>query len=465
MALDPQDTGTDDEAQAQPAAAPSPALQDFQSAFTHPDAQDWAGEVSTRLNDYFQRRQLADNNAATGQQFVNDVDQFKSGMVKMVQADPHAVHTALDIVPPTISGIISNMPGVPDAEDHHAAITGHMQSEIAAAAVTKAAETHEDLARSMLSDDRIKSVLGDDNHAALSNYTDMQASARERDAVAARGQAAAVKAEIADQSGRNYLGALVDPNNGTPRSPPGWNQAIMADMRVPPQDKVALFNAHEQLGQNGDAQTDPHALVDMVGRLANGTAAQRDLYPMVGSRMSLADVGTLSQALRQPEAAGQLHDTLQSARRQIAPNGDIAEVNAFGRFVNWLMPQVRKGAILDPTHEDWVGHAAANFGVTGNDLFSKGEYDPSRSFAANATNPAGVNKAMGMVGPGVTKSVKSLGEIFGNPVAKAGPPLKDYMADYEANQARTNPTETTAPPLGPKGKDYMADYEANQGKK
>ncbi len=39
--------------------------------------------------------------------------------------------------------------------------------------------------------------------------------------------------------------------------------------------------------------------------------------------------------------------------------------------MNWLMPQVRQGAILDPVHEDWIGNAAANFHVTGDDLVAR----------------------------------------------------------------------------------------------
>src|SRR5216684_2420130 len=158
----------EDDEQQQPAGSPSPALQDFKNTFTHPDAQDWAGEVTTRLNDYFQRRQIAADNMAAGQNFVNDIDQFKSGLVSMVQSDPNAVHTALDIVPPTLASVISSMPNAPDdAEDHHAALTSHLQSEIAAAAVTSAAFKDAGLAHGMLDNPRIADVLGDDAVSSL----------------------------------------------------------------------------------------------------------------------------------------------------------------------------------------------------------------------------------------------------------------------------------------------------------
>jgi hypothetical protein len=110
----------------------------------------------------------------------------------------------------------------------------------------------------------------------------------------------------------------------------------------------------------------------MVSRLANGSASQRDLYPHLGVSLSMADVGTLAQAKLQPAFAKNLDATMQEAVQRFAPNGDIAETRALGRFVNWLMPQVRQGANVDPTHPDWVlgenGVDPNQFRVTGNDL-------------------------------------------------------------------------------------------------
>src|SRR5579859_6759653 len=395
MAL--EDAAPEDQTPAAPQPGdPSAPLQDFRDAFTHPEAQAWAGEVTTRLNDYFQRRQIADEANATGQQFVQDVDQFKSGLVNMVKADPSAVHTALDIVPPTMGALISNVPGGPpaDAEDHHNALVGHMQAEIAAAAITSAAETNTGVAKALLANDRIAGVLGD-GAQHLGTYIDMQAAARERDAAAARGQNAVAQAEIADKSARNYIGAMVDPNTGKPRSPPGWNQAVMADDSVPPADKVALFNAHEQLGRNGDAETDPHVAMDLVNRAANGQATQRDVYPHLGARVSLADADTLIGAIRSPTYIRQINDTIQSARQVIAPDGDIAQTRALGRYVSWMLPQLRTGAPVDPMHESWVGQAAPAFQVNGDDLVAR-PVQPNRPslgqiFAGNELRPLPMN--------------------------------------------------------------------------
>lgn len=389
MALDDEDEAP------LPQGTASPALQEFPDVFTHPAAKEWASEAATRLNDYFQRRQLAENAAAVGQDFVNNVDQFKSGLVSMVQSDPHAVHVALDLVPSTVSALINGMPNAPgNSDEHHAALTGHMQSEIAAAAVTSAAESHEGVARALLGNERIQSVLGD-AVGPLGVYTDMQAAARQRDQEADRGQAQAAQVEIADNSARNYIGALVDPNNGKPRSPPGWNQAVMADNKVPPQLKVDLFDVHERLGTNGDAQTDPHALMAMVQQMAQGQTRQNAIYPMLGNNLSLADAGTLFAAAGNQKTIQTLDATLQAAARQIAPNGDIGETRALGRFINWLIPAWGRGGSIDPRDEDYIIPSGDetdayrfwnSFRVNGDDLI--GGSIPGTSSGLDPTNTA-----------------------------------------------------------------------------
>ncbi len=140
---------------------------------------------------------------------------------------------------------------------------------------------------------------------------------------------------------------------------------------MPPADKVALFNAHEQLGRNGDAETDPHVAMAIIASAANGQATQRDVYPHLGARVSLADADTLIGAIRAPAYVRQINDTIQSARQVIAPDGDIAQTRALGRYVSWMLPQLRAGAPVDPMHEAWIGQAAPAFQVNGDDLVAR----------------------------------------------------------------------------------------------
>lgn len=366
-----RDSNADPEYGPPQSAAPAtqaPALQDFQDAFTDPTAQEWSQEVSTHLNNYFQQRDIADASARAGQAFVNNLDQFKTGLTSMVQSDPHALSTALDIVPPTVAALVSTLPGgIENPDDHHAAVTQHIQHEIAAAAVTTAAETHEGLARGMLADERVSGILGE-SAGPLDTYIGMQAQARERDAAAQRGQQAVQVQKVADTTARGYIGDLVGPDS-QPRSPPGWNQAVLSDPKVPPQDKIDLMGIHDRLGQNGDPPTDPVAAADMIHRMATGQASQRDLYPAIGSHVSMADGGFMAAALHSPTYLNQLDQTIQAGQRQYAPNGDIAETQAFGRFVDWLLPRARAGANLDPNNKEWVGaNGMPDFRVQGDDL-------------------------------------------------------------------------------------------------
>ncbi len=351
-----------------PPAAPSPPLQDFAAAFTHPVAQEWAADSATILNDYFQRRNIADASAQAGQTFVNNLDQFKTGLTNFVQSDPHAVHAALDLVPPTVKALVSTLPGgIENPDDHYETVTGHIQHEIAAAAITTAAETHEGLARSLLGNDRISNVLGE-SAGPLDTYIGMQAQARERDAAAQRGQQEVQLQKVADTTSRDYIGDLVGPDGGV-RSPAGWNQAILSDPRIPPQNKIDLMGIHDRLGQGGDAPTDPVAAADLIHRLATGAAGQHDLYPAIGSHLSLADGGFMAASLHNPTYLNQLDQTIQAAQRQFAPHSDVAETQAFGRFVDWLLPRARAGANLDPNHPEWVGaNGMPDFRVQGDDL-------------------------------------------------------------------------------------------------
>jgi hypothetical protein len=91
--------------------------------------------------------------------------------------------------------------------------------------------------------------------------------------------------------------------------------------------------------------------------------------------MSLADTGSMLAALKNPDFAQHLDATLRAASQQFAPHGDIAETNALGRFISWLMPQARAGTILDPQHPGWVlgkanGVGLNDFRVTGDDLLA-----------------------------------------------------------------------------------------------
>ncbi len=345
-----------------PSATPSPALQQFRGAFTDPSAQKWATEATIRLNDYFQKRRLAAANTQAGQNFVDDIGQFKDGLVGMVRSDPVAVHTALDLVHPTMAALIGTMPNAPaDAADHHAALSGEMQREIAAAAVTSAAERSEPLARHLLGNERIQGVLGDDAHQTLTRYTDLQAGARQADNEAQQQAADTAREHVGHQSALNYLNVLTDPGTGDLQFPDGWNQGVMADPRLPPAGKAAVSSIYTNLRQNGDAQqSDPFLVSSLVGALAgNDPPKVPDVIQHAGTNLRLADAmhlgGLAAGGPHQRQGVAALDDAIKLGESQLAvPENGAAGEAAFGRYVNWLLPAVRNGAVLDPASKDYA---------------------------------------------------------------------------------------------------------------
>ncbi len=336
-----------------PQAAPAPAVQGFQEAFTHPVAQEWAQDVGTQLNDYFQRRDIADGATRAGQNFVNNLDSFKSGLASGVQADPNFVHTALDIVPPTVRALVDTLPDIENPNDHHAAVTNHIQSEIAAAAVTSAAEHSEPLARGLLEHPRISGLLGE-NAGPLDTYISIQAAARDADHQAQVEQLQKDAARNVERSMGNYASALLDPAGGV-RFPDGWNQGVMADQRVPPAAKVALTSIYGQLRQNGDlSQSDPFAVSAITRGVASGLDQNvPQILGQAGSSLKLADA--LMLAGMPKSGAVQLHNALEQGRAALAtPENGQAGEEAFAKFTNWLLPAARAGAVLDPSSPDYV---------------------------------------------------------------------------------------------------------------
>jgi hypothetical protein len=377
-----------DEEAFDPPAAPSPVLQEFREIYAEPGvvpaASEWADEVTTRINDYNQRRALADANAAAGQQFVADIDGFKSGLVSMVQNDPFALSLALDLVPTTV-GMLGG------ASD----LTGHMQSEIAAAAVTAAAEQDEGTARAFLDQPRIRDLLGE-NAGALDSYISIQAQARAADTAAEVADLGRRQALRADRSAINYLGALHNPVTGEIRFPQGWNQAVMADLTLPPPAKVAVSGIYQRLHAEGDALvSNPYLVRDVAARIAEGAPPSVASVAMEAGRgLTLADTmlllggsGPVSLGMRRE--FGQLASTLNAAREMLAPpeNG-VAGERAFERFTNWLLPtyRARGPGSLDPMSENAIlaGGEIQAFAPTMSDIADGIVIEPLASMARPA---------------------------------------------------------------------------------
>jgi hypothetical protein len=346
-----------------PAAAQSPVLQEFAGIFTNPAAKEWAGEMAARINDYTTRRQIADDNIAAGENFVADMDQFKSGLISGVRSDPFFVHTALDLVTPTLRALTGAMPNAPeDVDAHNAALAGHMQREIATAAVTMLAETHEGAARGMLADQRIAGLLGDAVQP-LDGYIGAQAQARAIDREAEARNVAAYEALAADTTATNYLASLIDPISNTVQFPPGFNQGVLADPRLPPPVKAGVLGVYERLAANGDIErSDPYVVTAAIRRAANGEPPPAgELLQHAGADLTLKDALSLTRKLSISPAAKieaqQMMATLDTARRILSPpEYGAAGQAAYGRFADWFLDEYdRRGPVsLNPASPNWI---------------------------------------------------------------------------------------------------------------
>jgi len=364
-----------------PPAEQSPAIQTFQDAFTHPVAQEWSEEVGARLNDYFTRRQIADENIAAGETFVQDMESFKSGLVQGVQKDPHFVYTAMDIVPPTIDAFGRALPEFP-GDEHATNLTSHIQGEIATAAITKMAEVNAHAARTMLGDERIKSLLGE-NAQALHTYINSQETARQIDYQAEVEALQAQAALKADVVAVEKLSNLVNPASNTVQFPAQWNQSVLADPNIPPPVKAGLINTYDHLRRNGDIErSDPFVITDAIRRAANGEPPPAgEIAQRIGKDLTLSDGLSLMRRLSISPAAHaeaqNIQQTLDAVREQIAPiDSGAAGAAAYGRFVNWFLPEyMRQGpSSLNPRADNWMlnpevpGNPIARFQPTGDDL-------------------------------------------------------------------------------------------------
>ncbi len=356
-----------------------PSLAKFRQAFTTPQSRDWADEATTRLNHYLQVRHHAAASMEAGNQLVGDVEQFKQGLTSLVQNDPHAVHTALSLVDPSIGHLVGSMPNQPDnAGDHAQAIGDHIKSEIATAAVTSAAHRSAPVARGLLGE--VKHLLPDGHADQLGTYIDLHEKARQRANAAGLAVQARDQRVSADAALHSYLSELADPATGQLQAPPHWNQRVLDDPALPPSHKVAADLIASRVQQAGDAKaSDPGLISHIVSQAAQGTPMRfPDVLSHTGHRLTLADalhLSSFSQPMT-PHAHADMrafNGVLGQARNLLmGTDGEhgAAGAAAYGKFVNWLMPQVRNGANLNPQAKDYIlGQGAIHsFLPTGDDL-------------------------------------------------------------------------------------------------
>lgn len=355
-----QDTPTPDDELPPPIPGLHEGVSAFQQALPEGSvAKAWGETVSDTIQGFLNQKNIVDTAVAAGHKFVSDIDGFKSQLVGMAHDDPSTTPLALALVPPSISAIVGATGADPTGE-HANTLAQHIQSEIARAGVQSYAIQDGDLARQALDDHG--QHLTEQDRTSLSGFITTMEAARAGDSAAQVGETARRVALSSDLLGHSWLTGLADPN-GDVQMPNNWLRDMVADPRVDPKTKAALWMAHDNLREGDVASSDPSVVSNMIMRLAGESGPRPTLAEVVshaGDDLTLADAAHLAAATfpRTPSERaylGQVAQTLQSARGIIAaPENGIAGQVAFGRFTDWFMGEARAGAIMDPRSDDWL---------------------------------------------------------------------------------------------------------------
>lgn len=351
-----------------------PALQAFRDAIPpEVGAEGWVSDVTTRLNNFMRRRDIADGNAAAGQEYVRNMSDFKDGLKGMVQADPTAIDVALDIVPHTIHALMPD--GHPDAMygDTHESLTKHIQSEIASSAVTAMAERNAAGARAMLGNPRVDAILGGDEKRGLDGYITAQTLARGADhnaqTILLRQQQSMAEAA----AGHAHASALVNPDSNKVEPPNGWAQKLIADPRVAPDDKGSLMNMYGRLQTTGDAiESHGPTVRDALNQMKAGTLSSGDLWNAVGPSggLTMQDAQWLNGLMHTTTKDGiaereAFTDTLNRAAEKFLGkdgSGGAEGRRNFNNFAKWYVEAYR-GAGAGSLHPDSDSYLFKNAGL------------------------------------------------------------------------------------------------------
>jgi hypothetical protein len=351
-----------------------PALQAFQDAIPDSAAEaPWAQEVTTRLNDWVQKRDMADANEAAANQYTANIGDFKSGLVNMVTADPTAHQVALDIVDPTLHQLMpyDYMDPSKHAETH-GALADDIKYQIAHASVASMARRDGPAARSLMDSPAISEHLDDQDKAGLSGYIQAHEVARGADAAADQREAIIQAQRQATATQHGYAASMLNPDTGQVQFPKGWGQRLTDDPSLRPEDRGELMHMYGRLQAEGDGKRDPEALRLAIQDIARGTDAggfsitPNYIFGSTGGKdgMKLADAVWLNGLLNTESTEGQIQrqqlaDTVAKAQAVIyggSGENAVGGHKAFGRFMDWFIPAYQKAgpAGLDPTSDKFL---------------------------------------------------------------------------------------------------------------
>ena len=355
----------------------APVLQQVLETFQTPEGQRLAATVLPIIQRHVNLTNVADANQQVGQQVVANVADTKNTLVDLAKRDPTAASMAIEIAPHLVAGIVGHSGLDRDQmEATHADLTGHIQSEIARAAVTRMAEIHDAPARQLLTN--LGDYLEPEDHRVLGQYIDTMQTARQMDQAAALSQANFAQNLASQRQAFAYGQKLLDPRTEQAQPAPDFVSGLMANNNIRAADRMPLMMAYNNLRANGDpTASDPHIVRGLVGQIADPNVAVPSVTILqhVGNGLRYVDAQMLhSLALgRTPAAqawAGQLAHILDGAASELTSTASAAHNAAYGRFVNWLLPSIRAGGSIDPQSENYLlaNKQPADFGPRHEDI-------------------------------------------------------------------------------------------------
>lgn len=382
-----------------------PGLEKFQQLFDTEGGREWATEQTTRLNDFITRRELADANTRAGENFVENLKAFGDSLTRAVSRDPSFLPTAMEMARAHIEHTVASNPTHPEElkQSTYDELTGGLLNSLATSAVKTLGNVDDKAARALMDAEHVSSVLRPEDRDALSHYIDMQTLGRGVDAGGLRQMQAAQQAvhEVAGVLG--HAQGLYNRITDDTQFPPGWAQNMLRDEGLSARARADLILLNARMQTQGDAkESDPFMIAQAVRGIVEGSPiSPQEVLQNAGGRIRLPDAlmlmgGALPLTTQHRGEWASLHSLIEEGQRRIAaPENGAAGARAFGRFVNWLMPQYRQSGAgsLNPSGENYM-FATLPKDTTIFDRFRPGPQDFVTS-------------------PGVEKPARSLTEIFG----------------------------------------------------
>lgn len=342
-----------------------PALQQVFDAFDTPDGRQLAANVLPIIQQHVNAVNAADASEAAGQKSIANLNDTKNELLGLVKNDPTAAEMAIKIAPHLVAGIVTHS-GMTSAEMEgaHKELTGHIQSEVARAAVTRMAELEAAPARQLM--DNLSEHLTDQDRTSLAGYIDTMERARQYDHDASVQQGQYGAALSSGRAAFDFAQGLLDPRTDQVQIPPDFMAGLMSNAGIRPADKAPILQAYSNLRTNGDpVQSNPHLVGALLQSIADpaATVAPMDILKHSGIGLKYADAQMLhGLALgRTPEAqhmAAQLAAMVQRGATQLQPDLSAAHNAGYKRYVSWLLSAARRGGSLAPGEPNYLFKSA-----------------------------------------------------------------------------------------------------------